>query len=264
MGSGTYKDAWERPDDLTALNRRIHDGAPLEQLRERAADRRDTFFGLCFPYAAPQQDAKVLELGQGVGWIMESMLDAYPISEIVGLDISENMIKRASERWTDPRARYVQYDGLHVPIDDNYFDNIYSVACIQHIEKHHAFLILQELLRTLKPGGHATVHLMSVHRLANPERPYDQECWNHVNSAPRHWHHYYSFDEIVVLLSEALGVSDLDIKFYRRNFWVHFSKGGTEAFHDPAIERELFINRRLPDAIHVTPSPQLAPLQPGR
>ena len=28
------------------------------------------------------------ELGQGVGWIMESMLERYPIGEIVGLDVS--------------------------------------------------------------------------------------------------------------------------------------------------------------------------------
>jgi ubiquinone/menaquinone biosynthesis C-methylase UbiE len=251
MSSSTYKDAWERPDDLDTLNRRIHDGVALLDLQERAANRRDTFFELCFPYAKPQAGAKVLELGQGVGWIMQSMLDAYPIDEIVGLDISENMIARAKERWDDPRARYVAYDGLTVPIESDYFDNIYSVACIQHIEKHHAFLIMKELLRILRPGGHATIHLLSVHRLANPDRPYEQECVNHVTNAPKHWHHYYSYDEIVVLLSEALGVSDLDIKYYRRNFWVHFSKGGSEPFHDPVVQEEFFLNRRVDPSIRL-------------
>lgn len=251
MSSSSYMDTWRRPDDLATLNRRIHDGADVTELQERAANRRDMLFERCFPYAAPRQGAKVLELGQGVGWIMQAMLDAFPIDEIVGLDISENMIARAQERWSDPRARYVHYDGLTIPIDDDQFDNIYSVACIQHIEKHHAFLILQELLRILKPGGHATIHLMSVHRLANPDRPYEVECRNHVESKPTHWHHYYSYDELVVLLSEALGVSDLDIKYFRRNFWVHFSKGGDEAFHDPAVRDEYFLNRTVDPSIRL-------------
>ena len=65
-----------------------------------------TFFTRLFPYAVPTPGAKVLELGQGVGWIMEAMLDAYPIAEIVGLDISPNMVERAAERLPDPRATF--------------------------------------------------------------------------------------------------------------------------------------------------------------
>ena len=93
------------------------------------------------------------------------MLARYPIGEIVGLDVSPVMIESAQERWSDPRASYVLYDGLRVPLDDDSFDNIYSVACLQHIEKHHAFLVMKELVRMLKPGGHGTLHLMSIHHL---------------------------------------------------------------------------------------------------
>ena len=103
MDSEGYKQAWVRPSTLEGLNKRIHDGVPLEQLADRAADRRDTFFELLFPYARPTDGARVLELGPGVGWIMESMLERYPIAEIVGLDVSPVMIEsaqRALERST--------------------------------------------------------------------------------------------------------------------------------------------------------------------
>jgi ubiquinone/menaquinone biosynthesis C-methylase UbiE len=256
MDAAGYRQAWVRSGSLDLLNHRIHDGVPVEELGRRAADRRDTLFRLLFPYACPVRGSRVLELGQGVGWIMEAMLDAYAIDQVVGLDISENMIERALERWQDPRADYVLYDGLRVPLQDDQFDNIYSVACIQHIEKHHAFLGMKELVRVLKPGGHGTLHLLSVHHLANSKRSFDDECWNHVNNAPTHWHHYYSFDEIFVLFSEALRVTDLDIKYYRTSFWVHFSKKTARRFRSDDVERTYFLNRELPSALRPQPPKQ--------
>ena len=80
-------------------------------------------------------------------------------------------------------------------------------------------------MRLLKPGGHGTLHLISIHHLPQSGRTYEEECWNHVNNVDAHWMHYYSFDEILVLFSDALGVTDLDVKYYRTSFWVHFSKG---------------------------------------
>jgi ubiquinone/menaquinone biosynthesis C-methylase UbiE len=249
MDSEGYKQAWVRPSTLEGLNKRIHDGVPLEQLAARAADRRDTFFELLFPYARPAEGARVLELGQGVGWIMESLLERYPIGEIVGLDVSPVMIESAQERWSDPRAKYVLYDGLHVPLEDDSFDNVYSVACLQHIEKHHAFLAMKELVRILKPGGDGTLHLISVHHLPHSGRTYEEECWNHVNNVDAHWMHYYSFDEILVLFGDALGVTDLDVKYYRTSFWVHFSKGTPKRFHSDDVEQAYFLNRKLPETI---------------
>ena len=41
MDSEGYKQAWVRPSTLDTLNQRIHDGVPIEQLAERAADRSD-------------------------------------------------------------------------------------------------------------------------------------------------------------------------------------------------------------------------------
>ena len=82
---------------------------------------------------------------------------------------------------------------------------------------------MKELVRLTKPGGHGTLHLLSVHHMPDASRTYEQECLNHVNNVDEHWMHYYSFDEIWMLFSaEELGVTDLDIKYYRTSFWVHF------------------------------------------
>ena len=87
MDPAAYKQTWVQPSTLDSLNARIHDGVPVEQLGQRASDRRDLCFEELFPYARPEAGARVLELGPGVGWIMEAMLARYPIGEIVGLDV---------------------------------------------------------------------------------------------------------------------------------------------------------------------------------
>ena len=249
LDSAAYKNIWLVPSSLDELNRRIHDGVPVERLAERAAERRDLCFETLFPYARPGDGARVLELGPGVGWIMEAMLARYPICEIVGLDVSPVMVEAAQQRWSDPRANYLVYDGLRAPLDDDSFDNVYSVACLQHIEKHHAFLILQELVRLMRPGGHATLHLLSIHHLPIARQAFDQECWKRVNNANTHWMHYYSYDEIVVLFSYGLGVTDLDVKFWGTSFWVHFSKGTDRPFHHKHVQRESFLHRGVPETI---------------
>ncbi len=249
MDSAAYKKTWVQPSSLETLNSRIHDGVPVEQLAGRAAERRDLCFEELFPYARPAEGARVLELGPGVGWIMEAMLARYPIGEIVGLDVSPTMIEAAQLRWSDPRASYVAYDGLRVPLAGDSFDNVYSVACLQHVEKHHAFLVMQELVRLLKPGGHGTLHLLAIHHVPITRQSYEQECWKHVRNANTHWMHYYSYDEIVVLFSYALGVTDLDVKFWGTSFWVHFSKGTDRPFHHKDVEREQFLRRGVPETI---------------
>ncbi|MDE2589833.1 MAG: class I SAM-dependent methyltransferase, partial [Patescibacteria group bacterium] len=221
-----YEYVWKKEEDLEEINRRIHDGVPLDKLLDRAKDYCGIMFDNLFPYASPAREAKVMEFGSGVGWIMEAMLIKFPSIKITGLDISKNMIAKAQERWQDDRAKFVSYDGLSVPFPDNYFDVIYSVAAIQHIEKHAAFLLLKQLHRVLAPGGHAVLHFLSMRHLRHSVTPYDIECLNHVNNnIKEHWHHYYTFDELYTIFCDVIGVEDFDIRYVNQSYFVHFSKG---------------------------------------
>jgi SAM-dependent methyltransferase len=202
----------------------------------------------------------VLELGSGVGWIMQAMLEKFPLGEIVGLDISPNMIARAQERFSDPRARFTLYDGFHIPFADGTFPVIYSVAAMQHIEKHIAFLLFEELHRILADGGHAIIHLLAVDHIPTGLPSYHDECWNHVRSTPSHWHHYYSFDELFVLFSEVLQVTDLDIVHddASHSFLVHFSRGTTMTHRRPELPDSTYPRRNA-----VRPEPVAAPVDGG-
>jgi ubiquinone/menaquinone biosynthesis C-methylase UbiE len=231
-----YSTTWMVEESLDSLNERIHDRAPLDQLLDRANGYRDWMFN-AVPEAAPPVGARMMELGSGVGWIMQAMLDAFPmVTELVGLDISANMIQRAQERFQHPAARFQLYDGLSMPFRDGYFDVVYSVAAIQHIEKHIAFLLFEEIHRILRNGGHALLHVLSVDHIRNTPWSYHDECVIHVENVPTHWHHYYSFDELLVLFSDSIGVTDLDIIYEPAgSFLVHFSKGSERRFRRPEL-----------------------------
>ncbi len=231
-----YAATWLAEESLESISRRIHDGVPDERLMERARGYRDWLFD-AYPAARPGPETRVMELGSGVGWIMEAVLERFPVREIVGLDISANMVKRAQERFSHPNARFVVYDGFHAPFEDDYFGAIYSVAAMQHIEKHVAFLLFEELYRILTVGGHAIIHLLAVDHIPDGITAYREECWNHVRNVPTHWHHYYSFDELFVLFSRVLEVDDLDITYEEasKSFLIHFSKATGNRFLRPEL-----------------------------
>ncbi|HKF77859.1 MAG TPA: class I SAM-dependent methyltransferase [Candidatus Dormibacteraeota bacterium] len=233
----SYQQVWQDAYDLDALNVRLHDGVPLDHLADRGRSYRDLMFQRFYPLAAPRPGDRVLEIGGGVGWIMQAVLEGYPgISELVDLDISENMIRRAQERWSHPKVRYQLYDGLTFPFPDDSFDVVYSCACIQHIEKHAAYFVFKEAHRVLKPGGHAVLHLLSIHQLPRPNNyTYEEECRHHLEGrGDHHWHHYYGLDELVAMLAMEIGVSDFDLQVQEgeTHQFVHFSKRTGQRFLD--------------------------------
>jgi SAM-dependent methyltransferase len=237
-----YTAPWTREESLDSLNSWIHDFTALDKLGERAAGYRNTMFSTYYPEAAPKAGARALELGPGVGWIMEAMLEAFPISEMVGLDISENMVRRAKERFPHPKACFELYDGLHFPFPDASFDVVYSCAAIQHIERHYAFFVFKELHRVLKPGGHGVVHLLSIHHLPHSYKSYEEECWDFVRGeAPIT---YYSFDELESVLVDQIGADDFDVRSSETgSFFVHFSKESGRRYRRPELAYLGYLHR---------------------
>jgi ubiquinone/menaquinone biosynthesis C-methylase UbiE len=97
--------------------------------------------------------SRVLELGCGVGRIGSQL--APKVAFWHGVDISDNMVKVASERLAafthvkvTPLTRTV-LDG----IEDASLDAAYCVAVFIHMDKEDWYLYLEELQRVLKPGG---------------------------------------------------------------------------------------------------------------
>ena len=164
-----------RDETLESVNSRIHDGVPLNDLETRAQRYVASIFSL-FPYASLTNDATVMEIGSGTGYIMEA-LDSYLKSQgirlqrIVGLDIAEHMIEKAKQRLGErPGLSFLHYDGINIPAPDKSFDMIYSVAALQHVPKPYIYNLLFEICRLLKDDGYAVIQLLGFKLLPEQEK----------------------------------------------------------------------------------------------
>jgi ubiquinone/menaquinone biosynthesis C-methylase UbiE len=211
---------WNDPSEsMESVNRRIHDGAPIELLTDRAQAYVRQVFDL-FSYANPKDGASVMEIGSGAGYIMEAMYEGTRArginpDKIIGLDIAEHMIARAKTRLhANPIFSFLHYDGVHVPLPDQSLDFIYSVAALQHVPRPYVFNVFFEILRLLKPDGYAIIHLIGVKHLRSAPQlaiPWRVEIHNQLTRTPAHWHHYYTAEELEAVFC-ATGFGHIDVR----------------------------------------------------
>jgi ubiquinone/menaquinone biosynthesis C-methylase UbiE len=203
---------WEaKNESLDSVEARIHDGFPHEQLHMRADDYLDTFEAL-FPQARPRTGGTLMEIGPGVGYIMQAALRRYDPKKIVGLDIASGMIEMARQRLqrdaVDSRAiEFVHYDGVDAPLPSSSFDFIYSVASLQHAPRPYCFRAMMEANRLIKPSGSVFIHLLAYSHFTSHMTPqlFTQEVDRQIHGREEHWHHYYSRDEIEAVLTYGIG-----------------------------------------------------------
>ena len=208
---------WEQANrPLHAVEADIHDGVPLDKLQARADGYVREIFRL-FPWLKVARDATVVEVGPGVGYIMQALAAHTGVSKIVGLDVSKGMIEHARQRIARDalpveRFDFQHYDGIKFPFADRSVDLFYSVAAVQHVPKPFAYNIFREMTRCLKPTGHAVVHLLNWGELRSVEEPFSAEIDRQIRGDPGHWHHYYDRIELSELFRHGLGIENFVVR----------------------------------------------------
>ena len=214
-GSSAFK-TWDRADEsLDAAEGRIHDGVPREMLHVRADSYLDRL-GTLFPDAMPRSGAVILEVGSGVGYIMEAAYKRFQPRSVIGLDVAPQMAAKARARFVRDQvsmpAEFVIYDGVTVPIQSGSVDFIYSVACLQHIPKPYVYNLFGEMLRILRASGFAALHFMSflAIKLWKPFS-FPDEIAQQLKGAEAHWHHFYSAEELSYVLEFGYGAAQVKL-----------------------------------------------------
>lgn len=97
-------------------------------------------------------DEVVLDAGCGTGRLTAELLEALPHGRVVGIDLSENMLRFASEHLAgfSSRVSLVACDLLHLPFA-NAFDGIVSTAAFHWVLDHDR--LFTNLHRALVSGG---------------------------------------------------------------------------------------------------------------
>jgi SAM-dependent methyltransferase len=94
--------------------------------------------------------SRIADLGCGFGWFSRWARDQGAQS-VLGLDISENMLTRASETTCDDRIAYERLDLEQIDLAEASFDLVFSSLTLHYIE--NLARVVTSVHRALVPGG---------------------------------------------------------------------------------------------------------------
>ncbi|GAB4300794.1 MAG: demethylmenaquinone methyltransferase [Myxococcota bacterium] len=106
--------------------------------------RKRAFASLRLP-----NEARILDVGCGTGWVVKYLKKRFPNAIIEGMDISSEMLAKA--RRNDPQTRYFWGDVTAIPVADSSCDLVTTIFTMRNFPE--LTKSLSEMTRVLKPGG---------------------------------------------------------------------------------------------------------------
>ncbi|MCI0752594.1 class I SAM-dependent methyltransferase [Teichococcus vastitatis] len=97
------------------------------------------------------QGRRVVDLGCGFGWFTR-WARMQGASQVLGLDVSENMLARARADTADPAVQYAMADLETLNLSPGEFDLAYSSLAFHYIEDFGR--LVRRVFRSLTPGAH--------------------------------------------------------------------------------------------------------------
>jgi phosphatidylethanolamine/phosphatidyl-N-methylethanolamine N-methyltransferase len=189
------------------------DRETVEKVYARWAPVYDFVFGPVFTQsrrlsveAAQRVGGRILELGVGTG----ISLPAYGRdTRVVGVDISEPMLRKAQERVTRERLKHVEglavMDAAHLGFADGSFDCAVAQFVITTVPDPEG--TLDELARVVRPGG----EIVLVNHISAERGPLaDFERWFARHSGHFGWRAEFPFARIANWVARHGGVRILE------------------------------------------------------
>ncbi len=124
---------------------------------------------------------RILDVATGTGDFAIEIAKHLKPQEIIGIDISCEMMNKAEEKTRklgmEDKIKFSRQDSEHLEFEDESFDAITVAFGIRNFQ--HMDLALNEMSRVLKKGGHA-----SILELSTPRKfPFKQLFWAYSHSA---------------------------------------------------------------------------------
>jgi len=100
-----------------------------------------------------RKELKILDVATGPGRLAFYLEEHLRKTEITGVDINENMLKRARKITEDNKSKihFMKGDVYNLPFQDSRFDAVVGLRFSMHLPDFPK--VLSELSRVLKPGG---------------------------------------------------------------------------------------------------------------
>jgi arsenite methyltransferase len=163
----------------------------------------------------------VLDIGCGAGWLSRRLAKLAPEGRVVGMDISDEMIRHARRASVDfHNLMFVTGEVAQIPWQPNFFSHTISVESAYYWPEPVAGI--KDIFRVLRDGGSAWI-LINYYR----DNPHSQQ-WGKLLAVPTH---FLSAEEWVRLFRDA-GFKDV----------------GHERLPDPSSSPDVYTGRWFRDA----------------
>ncbi len=97
---------------------------------------------------------KILDVGCGAGWLSGILADKVPQGQVVGMDVADEMVRRARQRYAGRANMMFIVAGVEdIPWDENFFNKIISIESAYYWPDPAQGC--REMLRVLQPAGEA-------------------------------------------------------------------------------------------------------------
>lgn len=117
-------------------------------------EREAPFFDL-ISHLKPAPKPQIIDLGCGPGTLTVKLLEVYPDAQVLGVDVSPEMLVKAAPL----ASAQVQFAMQDIREASGAFDVVFSHAVLQWLEDHPG--VLAHMWNLLKPGGQLAVQLPS-------------------------------------------------------------------------------------------------------
>ncbi len=102
------------------------------------------------------RDENVLDVGSGAGWLVRLLAERVPEGRVIGMDVSDEMIRRARRKYVDvENAMFVIGSVDEIPWDANFFTQAISVESAYYWPDPAKGV--REIYRVLREGGKAWI-----------------------------------------------------------------------------------------------------------
>jgi tRNA threonylcarbamoyl adenosine modification protein (Sua5/YciO/YrdC/YwlC family) len=95
---------------------------------------------------------RILELGTGTGETTRRLLARHPDAAVMGIDASEDMLRRAREALPGDRVE-LRVARLQEPLPAGPFDLVASALAVHHLTKEEKAVLFERIAAVLEPGG---------------------------------------------------------------------------------------------------------------
>jgi ubiquinone/menaquinone biosynthesis C-methylase UbiE len=149
---------WEKIADESSSNYVIDRGVEL-------VDRDCEVWSMekLITFAGPRKGDVVLDAGCGTGVNSERM--SKQVKEVIGLDFSEGMLRRAQRRITEESLQNIRLmvgSITDLGLKHRSFDIVICVSVMQYLNDNECEAALGELVRVVKDGGTIVLHVKNL------------------------------------------------------------------------------------------------------